>query len=132
MINHEVTLSGISHETPYGDERLASVATITVKPPITHGEFFKRAIMGKDGHGVSLHHVATTIEATVFVAGSTLDKPQYLYKRDVRETAFSTIKDRVKILADEPEKAIDLMDMNPFPRPLPPGPDGPFRYKLRP
>jgi hypothetical protein len=119
MINHEVTIARISHETPSGDERLASVATITVKPPITPGDnLFKSAIYGEDGHGVSLHHVITTSETTLFLAGSTLDKPQDLSKRKARDIAFSTIKDRIKRLADAPEEAIEMMDENPFPRPL--------------
>jgi hypothetical protein len=69
MINHEVEIVDTSHKTPSGDERLASVASILVKPPITPGEYFKNAIIGVDGHGVSLHHIETTSEVTLFLAG---------------------------------------------------------------
>ena len=65
MVNHEVEIAHISHKTPSGGDRLASVATITVKPPITPGEDFKDAIFGQDGDGVSLRHVVTTTEATL-------------------------------------------------------------------
>jgi hypothetical protein len=129
MINHEVEIAHISHNTPSGVERFASLASISVKPPITAGEDFNRAILGENGHGVSLHHLVTTSEVTLFVAGSTLQAP--LGKRKEREFAFSTIKDRIKRLADAPEKAIEMMDESPFPRLAPPLPEAPFRYKPR-
>jgi hypothetical protein len=48
-----------------------------------------------------------------------------------REIAFSTIKARIKRLADTPEKAIEMMDQNPFPRTIPERPKPPVRYKPR-
>jgi len=69
MINHEVEVAQFSTHTPSGDERVGTLGSIIVKPPIAPGEFFKSAIYGREGHGVSLSHVVTTSEETVFVAG---------------------------------------------------------------
>src|SRR5689334_9887512 len=113
MSNHEVEIAQISKRyTPSGEERNSTIGSITVKPPVTVGEFFDTAVRGRDGHGVNLTHVVTTSEATVFVAGSSLETA------DKREAALYTVAERMKRLVNAPEKVIELIDENPFPAPI--------------
>jgi hypothetical protein len=110
MRNHEVEVTKISKRmTSSNEDGGITTGSIVVKPPITVGEFFDPAIRGRDGYGIRLSHVLTTSEATVFVAGSSLKQAEE------REAAIYTIADRIKRLADSPEKVIDLIDENPFP-----------------
>jgi hypothetical protein len=96
---------------PSGKDAQFAKGSIIVKPPITPGEDFKIAIYGQDGHGVSIHHVVTTSEVTLFTAGSTLETPAR------RHTAIYKIADRIKQLADKPERFLELSKENPFPQP---------------
>jgi hypothetical protein len=111
MSNHEVEVTKISERvTPYG-EIGSTIGSIVVKPPITPGVLFDTAIRGRDGYGVNFAHVVTTSEATLFVAGSNLKEAEQ------RQGVIYTIADRIKRLANAPEKVVDLLDDNPFPTP---------------
>jgi ethanolamine utilization microcompartment shell protein EutL len=113
MSNHEIEVTQISRRmTPLNKDAGTTTGSIMVKPPITIGEFFDTAIRGRDGHGVRLSHVVTTSEVSIFVAGSTLETAEK------REAAIHTVADRIKRLANTPEKVMELLDENPFPVPL--------------
>lgn len=114
MSNHEVEIAQITRGKAHsGEDDGSTTGSIIVKPPITPGEYFNRAIRGRDGHGAFLSHVVTTSEVTLFVAASNVGTP------GKQEAAISIIADRIKRLADNPEKVNDLIDENPFRRPLP-------------
>lgn len=111
MSIHEVKVGErIREKTPSGKDRGVTSASIIVKPPITPGEYFNSAIRGRNPDGISLHHIVTTSEVTIFEAASSLENPE---RRDV---AISTIADRIKRLVDNPEKVTELIDETPFSR----------------
>lgn len=114
MARHEVTVEGFSYrDVSYHPTKHAGEAGIIVEPPIVVGELFTRAILGADANGVTLRHVVSTTDQTVFIAHA---GDNHERKTEAQaHAAIATIKDRIKQLAESPDDVIDLMQQNPFP-----------------
>lgn len=113
MRAHEVTVTeftdrpgNTSTQTPP-----RTIGSIVVQPPISVGEGFKDAVLGRDGHNVGIRHVVSTPEATVFIAQSGRGDAE------ARRDDIRTIAGRIGQLIYTPELVLDLVNANPFPEP---------------
>lgn len=114
MNKHEVKITdfGVELEDVFSDRPEYITGGITVKPPISVGELFTRAILGPDQDEVVLSEVVSTSEVTVFVAK--VAKNHQRKDSEDCKVAIETITLRIAKLVNNPASIIDLMKDNPF------------------
>lgn len=92
----------------------STIGGIIVKPPISIGEGFKEAVLGKPDPtydivlGVEVRFVASTPDASIFIAESSRKDVEH-QRTDIEEVAA-----RIGRLANAPETVMELLSERPF------------------
>jgi hypothetical protein len=110
MSEHTVKVTSFTEYHPNFENR--TTGGIVVEPPVTSGDGYKSAVLGRDRYLVDLRHVENTATASVFLAESGRVGGPESRQADIR-----TIADRIGQLANNPESVIQMVESNPFPTP---------------
>ncbi len=89
----------------------ATIGSVVVRPPIRMGERFNNVVLGRNKHGVDIHEVASTNDATILLIESSLGATP-----EERMPTIDVIAGRIVQLANTPEIAPTLMGETPFPQ----------------
>lgn len=101
----------------------ATTGEIYTRPPVAFpqegSESFIKALLGRDGYGLTIEDLGVENDATVFRVTSTGYDDEHYWRRQLRrEQAFHTIAARILRIVDFPSVQADMLEENPFPVPI--------------